>query len=1329
MVSKWKKAVAALAAIPMLGSLIPMASAAETNGGVAQPTQTVSTSAANTKAKSVASVASDDAADGSNGYLWLHFEATDYEKIYYGYSADGLSWRKLNNNQPLITSNVANKGIRDPHLIKLQTPDADGYKYVMIGTDLHAEGSAGSKGWSQQSQKLIVSRSKDLVNWTEAEAVSGGWDNADRMWAPEAIYDPETGDYLVYYSSKPKGGSLLGVYAVRTKDFKTFTQPETTSGDPEPWVYQGETTDGTNTGENIIDSTIVKGDDGDYYRFSTSDWSTVVDTAKTLDGKWTRIVERDSDVKTDDTSRITGDKVAMNTSKAGLGGIEGLTVFQKPDGSWIIMGDNQGYKAWTIDKLSDLKKGVAPTSATTHFPKRFRHGTVVALTAAEKQAVLQAYDGAANPVAADKSGSDPIAQYDFENASNRGEDTKGDNDLTLQGNLEFGVPGDWNTNVMQLRGGSGQYAEFPTGMFDGRDSFTLEFESKSRASSGNFFSFAIGQDNQKYIIIRLRGAQLYTAITDQTYSAEQGATANVDTLSWHKYAITVAPHRIAIYADNQLLAENNNVTVNVSDLGKNLKAYIGKSFYSGDSYWNGGIDKIKVYNYAKSEFDVVGMGAALKVKDTDQVLSQKGVTNADGSVTKTIVLDYWSDAKTGAQSDPKNVNFEYEIPDGVTVADENSKALTAADLNKKTDYTEPLKLKLTYDGRTVDYTVGVEVLNTPIRISGNQGAATGIGEKDPTGAEGWKFFADPQVVAYGGKYYIFPTTDGYANWGGHSIHAFESADLVNWEDKGTVVDLSKDYSDMIDGRKEKAWAPGFAVRDGKFYLYFSGGGMTNVAISDPAQGGTITSGYKIQKVKVESSIDPAVFEDPATGKFYLAWGQAPGTYAELNDAMTGIKADTKVQFNATQGMREGSYITARKDPKNTDQWIYYYSYSVDDTSSPNYHVRYAYAKGKSLADIKASDWQYGKPILQQDASKGILGTAHHSILQVPGTDDWYIVYHAFLTDEMRPRGYDSTHSNAQLANGNKREVRIARMTFDEDGQINTVPVTYEGVLPETTPTVTLSGGAESGDTAVGTKLTAAFNKGWEGVKYQWYRTNSAGKATPVVIDGATSASYTLTNEDAGKTVSVKAVGQSTTGVLQNAQPGTNNAKASLTYELDGDKAIAVSKETKPETVPVTGVTLSESELTLTEGDTATLSATVAPENATDKAVKWSSSDPSVATVNADGKVTAVKAGVTTITVTTLDGGKTDTVKVTVKAKESDKPTTPTIPEPGETTKPTSPTDSKDSDTQGDKSEDKSDDKSGKSLSKTGVAVASVAGAVVLLAAAGAALTIWRKRRA
>lgn len=96
-----------------------------------------------------------------------------------------------------------------------------------------------------------------------------------------------------------------------------------------------------------------------------------------------------------------------------------------------------------------------------------------------------------------------------------------------------------------------------------------------------------------------------------------------------------------------------------------------------------------------------------------------------------------------------------------------------------------------------------------------------------------------------------------------------------------------------------------------------------------------------------------------------------------------------------------------------------------------------------------------------------------------------------------------------------------------------------------------------------------------------------------------------------------------------------------------------SKEEAPEPTPpavsVTGVTLDKSSISILVGASETLAATVSPKDAANKKVSWKSDKPTIATVDANGKVTGVAAGEAIITVTTDDGGKTATCRVTVKA--------------------------------------------------------------------------------
>ena len=123
---------------------------------------------------------------------------------------------------------------------------------------------------------------------------------------------------------------------------------------------------------------------------------------------------------------------------------------------------------------------------------------------------------------------------------------------------------------------------------------------------------------------------------------------------------------------------------------------------------------------------------------------------------------------------------------------------------------------------------------------------------------------------------------------------------------------------------------------------------------------------------------------------------------------------------------------------------------------------------------------------------------------------------------------------------------------------------------------------------------------------------------------------------------------SSTGVVTAKSAGS--AIITVTTK-DGSKTATCSVTVKAKTVSVTGVSLDYTSLTMTEGETQTLTATISPSNATDKSVTWSSSNTSVATVSSAGVVTAKAAGTVTITVKTNDGNKTATCIVTVQEEK------------------------------------------------------------------------------
>ena len=131
-----------------------------------------------------------------------------------------------------------------------------------------------------------------------------------------------------------------------------------------------------------------------------------------------------------------------------------------------------------------------------------------------------------------------------------------------------------------------------------------------------------------------------------------------------------------------------------------------------------------------------------------------------------------------------------------------------------------------------------------------------------------------------------------------------------------------------------------------------------------------------------------------------------------------------------------------------------------------------------------------------------------------------------------------------------------------------------------------------------------------------------------------------------KTVTWTSSSSSIATVDQNGKiTAVSEGTATITAKA-GDKTATCSVTIKKNTVAVESVTLDKSSLELTEGETATLTATVKPDNATNKTVMWSSDKTSVATVDANGKITAVSEG--TATITAKAGDKTATCSVTVK---------------------------------------------------------------------------------
>lgn len=148
------------------------------------------------------------------------------------------------------------------------------------------------------------------------------------------------------------------------------------------------------------------------------------------------------------------------------------------------------------------------------------------------------------------------------------------------------------------------------------------------------------------------------------------------------------------------------------------------------------------------------------------------------------------------------------------------------------------------------------------------------------------------------------------------------------------------------------------------------------------------------------------------------------------------------------------------------------------------------------------------------------------------------------------------------------------------------------------------------------------------------RTITPGNATNKNVTW-TSSNPSVAAVSAGQ---VTAVANGTATITATTKDGGYTASCVVTVNAGGNQ-----------NVPVTGVSLNVTQTEITVGGTQTLNAAIAPANATNKQVTWTSGNTSIATVDQTGKVTAVAAGTTTITVKTADGNKTAACQVTVKA--------------------------------------------------------------------------------
>jgi beta-xylosidase len=286
---------------------------------------------------------------------------------------------------------------------------------------------------------------------------------------------------------------------------------------------------------------------------------------------------------------------------------------------------------------------------------------------------------------------------------------------------------------------------------------------------------------------------------------------------------------------------------------------------------------------------------------------------------------------------------------------------------------------------------------------------------------GW--YADPEGVIFGSRYLIYPTYSARYEQQVF-LDAFSSDNLNNWQKHSRILDTAS-----VKWAKKAMWAPSVIEKEGRYFLFFGANDIQNdreqggigVAVSDKPEGPFEDHLGKPLVDKFHNGaqpIDQFVFKDK-DGQYYLIYGGWKHcNIARLNNDFTGFIPfpDGSVFKEITPDQYvEGPFMFIRNGK-------YYFMWSEGGWTGPDYSVAYA------IADSPLGPFKRAGKILQQNSAVAT-GAGHHSIIQHPQKDLWYMVYHR------RPLGETDR---------NHRVTCIDEMKFRGDS-ILPVEITFEGV--------------------------------------------------------------------------------------------------------------------------------------------------------------------------------------------------------------------------------------------------------------------------------------------
>ena len=299
--------------------------------------------------------------EGFSAYLFAYFtgNAGNQEAIRFALSDDGYIYNALNGNNPVLNSATISTtgGVRDPHILRGQNND-----YFMVATDM-----VSALGWNS-NRAMVLLKSTNMIDWQSSvvniATTYPEYSAADEVWAPQTIYDPQVGKYMVYFAMRLGSSDFAKIYYAYANS--TFTALESS-----PKLLFN------NNGLSTIDADIVL-KDGIYNMFFKTE------------GNGNGIKRAYSPFLTG--GYVLYDKYLQSTSNA----VEGSCVFRIYNSdNWILMYDMYTSGAYQFTTSTDLINfSVVPNPVSFDFTPR--HGTVIPITAAEKQALIKKWDPTSN---------------------------------------------------------------------------------------------------------------------------------------------------------------------------------------------------------------------------------------------------------------------------------------------------------------------------------------------------------------------------------------------------------------------------------------------------------------------------------------------------------------------------------------------------------------------------------------------------------------------------------------------------------------------------------------------------------------------------------------------------------------------------------------------------------------------------------------------------------------------------------------------------------------------------------------------------------------------